>query len=100
LSTSSLQSRLARAEAEVQELKRQIEQGNVGWQPRPAEAYNAPARYAAFARLHALALSIWTRAQAGELGDDDRAACYEAVMGLLGPGVWAALEGMETERDA
>jgi hypothetical protein len=63
------------------------------WLPPAASTYGMTEKAAAFDKLHALALSIYTDRMEGKRDDDERYWCYEAVMELLGKQVWDAMKG-------
>jgi hypothetical protein len=78
--------------------QRRKEKKQKEWQPRTADSYSSGEKEAAFDRLHKIAMGHFDEVKNDGRTKDIEHWCYEAVLELLGPGVWDALNSMDYER--
>jgi len=68
------------------------------WNPRTADSYSAEEKVAKFDEMHKLAMDHFEEVKNDGRTKDIEHWCYEAVIELLGPGVWDVLNSIDHER--
>jgi hypothetical protein len=75
--------------------ERRAEKRRSEWRPKAASDYTAEEKATAFDGLHKIAMDHFDAVKNDGRTKDIEHWCYEAVLDLLGPGVWDALNSFD-----